>query len=75
MINIFNYHRCLSKIFSWQVRTLYHAEWIKFKACILYVIKNIFLDYVQKFLNPIHGTVEMYIPGPVCRKGSVNWIC
>ena len=19
-----------------------------------------------------HGTVEMYIPGPVCRKGSVN---
>ena len=22
-----------------------------------------------------HGTVEMYIPGPVCRKGSVNWIC
>ena len=22
--------------------------------------------------NQRHGTVEMYIPGPVCRKGSVN---
>ena len=22
-----------------------------------------------------HGTVEMYIPGPMCRKGSVKWIC
>ena len=27
------------------------------------------------FLDCTHGTVEMYIPGPVCCKGSVNWIC
>ena len=26
----------------------------------------------SNFLYKIHGTVEMYIPGPVCRKGSVN---
>ena len=34
-----------------------------------------YLDVETSSWHWAHGTVEMYIPGPVCRKGSVNWIC
>ena len=37
---------------------------------ILNIIRFEFMSIL--ILRSRHGTVEMYIPGPVCRKGSVN---